>query len=321
MTKPINSLILNLGSFLFVFLFSANYVFPKQGTVTTSLKTNKESVSTLPQIPTEVHQWIDEHFAKGKIPPFSFEYGGKKSEKFIKNWKFKAEKVNSKEPNSEISIFTYTEPSGGLSVKCTLTSFTDFQAIEWVLNFSNNSGKNSAIIEKANAIDYSFASQDTGKFILHHSKGSNAERSDFLPIDETLRTNKDIYMTPIGGRSSDNTAFPFFNIEIPNKQGIVVAIGWSGKWYANVVQKDQQSVSLKSGMETLKTYLLPNEEIRTPKICLLFWKGNDRMVGHNQFRRFILAHNSRKINGKFAEYPLSGSFNYSPPLHAVNTNV
>jgi alpha-galactosidase len=311
MTKQTRILCLNTALFVLFFLFSVNYTFSSQ---TKNCQQKNTSLAILtPQSASEIQNWINQNFAEGKTPPFSFVYGGKSSDKFIKNWKFKAEKVNSKEPNSEISIFTYTEPSGGLSVKCTLTSFTDFQAIEWVLNFNNNSGKNSAIIEKANAIDYSFASQDTGKFILHHSKGSNAERSDFLPIDETLGTNKDIYMTPIGGRSSDNTAFPFFNIEMPNKQGIVVAVGWTGKWFANVVQKDPQSVSLKSGMETLKTFLLPNEEIRTPKICLLFWKGNDRMVGHNQFRQFILSHHSRKINGRFAEYPLSGSFDYGDP--------
>ena len=63
----------------------------------------------------------------------------------------------------------------------------------------------------------------------------------------------------------------------------------------------------------MKLVLYPNEEIRTPKICLLFWEGEDRMIGHNQFRQFILAHHSRKINGTFAEYPLSGSFDYGDP--------
>ena len=37
------------------------------------------------------------------------------------------------------------------------------------------------------------------------------------------------------------------------------------------------------------------------------------MAGHNKFRRFVLAHKSRKINGKFAEYPLSSGFNYRDP--------
>jgi len=198
-------------------------------------------------------------------------------------------------------------------VKCTVTSFTDFPPVEWVLNFTNTSGKNSPVIEKAAAINYDFNATAGGIFILHHAKGSNAERSDFQPYDDRMQVGKNIYMTPSGGRSSDNTAFPFFNIEMPGKQGVMVAVGWTGKWYADVLQTNEKSVSLKSGMERMQLYLVPKEEIRTPKICLLFWKGEDRMVGHNQFRRFILAHHSRKVNGHFAEYPLSGSFDYGDP--------
>jgi alpha-galactosidase len=191
--------------------------------------------------------------------------------------------------------------------------FNDFQAVEWVLKFSNTSKSNTPKIEKVAAVDKSFNAGVKGSFVLHHAKGSDAARVDFQPIDETLVTGKNIYVTPAGGRSSDKTAFPFFNIEMPGGQGIMVAIGWTGKWYADVVKKSDETVVLKSGMEKMNLKLLPGEEIRTPKISLLFWKGDDRMVGHNQFRQFILAHHSRKINGKYAEYPLSGSFDYGDP--------
>jgi len=264
-----------------------------------------QQASSLPQASGEVHQWVNEHFAKGKNPPFSFKLGGKSSDHFIKNWKFKAEKGNATDSNSEVSVFTYTDPSETLTVKCTLTYFTDFPAVEWVLNFANTSRKNSPVIEKAAVIDQSFTSNENGDFILHHSKGSNAERSDFLPVDDRMQPGKSIYMTPVGGRSSDNTAFPFFNIETPGHQGIMVAVGWSGKWYADISQVDGKTVSLKSGMEKMRLVLYPKEEIRTPKICLLFWKGEDRMVGHNQFRQFVLAHHTRKINGTHVELPFS----------------
>jgi len=269
--------------------------------------------STTPESQSEVKSWINHHFASGKIPPFSFVYGGKNSDSFIKNWRFTAEKLQTTETNAEVSVYTYSDKQSGLVVKCTVTSFTDFPAVEWVLNFTNTSGKNSPVIEKAAAINYDFNATAGGIFILHHAKGSNAERSDFQPYDDRMQVGKNIYMTPSGGRSSDNTAFPFFNIEMPGKQGVMVAVGWTGKWYADVLQTNEKSVSLKSGMERMQLYLVPKEEIRTPKICLLFWKGEDRMVGHNQFRRFILAHHSRKVNGHFAEYPLSGSFDYGDP--------
>ena len=41
----------------------------------------------------DMGQWVEQRFAKGKIPPFSFVYGGKKSDKFIQSWQYKAEKV------------------------------------------------------------------------------------------------------------------------------------------------------------------------------------------------------------------------------------
>jgi alpha-galactosidase len=271
-------------------------------------RTNSNELKNTQESTFDVHHWVELHFAQGKIPPFSFVYGGKSSDSFIKNWKFSIEKLNPTEPNSEVTVFSYSDKQSGFVVRCTVTSFTDFPAVEWVLNFSNKSVKNSSIIEKACAIDYSFASQDTGKFILHHSKGSNAAVNDFQPFDEQMQVGKNIYITPSGGRSSDNTALPFFNIEMPGQQGIVVAVGWTGKWFADVVQKDEKSVSLKSGMENMHLSLHLKEEIRTPKICLLFWKGEDRMIGHNQFRRFILAHHTRKINGRNPELPLSVAF-------------
>ncbi len=272
-----------------------------------------QSSQSIPANNVEIRQWIEQQFNKGKIPPFSFVYGGKESHSFIKSWQFKSEKIKVTEPDSEAFVYSYSDKQSGLVVTCNVNVFSDFPAVEWVLKFSNTSGKNTPLIEKVAVIDYSFVTENKGTLILHHTKGSNAERSDFQPIDEKLQVGKPVYMTPSGGRSSDNTAFPFFNIETPDKQGIIAAIGWTGKWYANVLQTNENTVSLKSGMEKMRMNLYANEEIRTPKICLLFWKGAERMVGHNQFRQFILAHHSRKIKGRFAEYPLSGSFDYGDP--------
>ena len=35
-----------------------------------------------------VHQWVEQHFAKGKIPPFSFVLDGQKSDDFILSWQY-----------------------------------------------------------------------------------------------------------------------------------------------------------------------------------------------------------------------------------------
>ncbi len=260
-----------------------------------------------------IQQWVKENFASRKVPPFSFKYGGAESKTFITGWKYSAEKLISDDPSMSKTVFTYEDMKTGLVVKCLVTSYSDFPALEWVIRFVNTSGSNSPVIEMAEAIDYRFKFRDKGKFILHHSLGSDAKRSDFQPVDEVMQIGKKIMMMPSGGRSSDNAALPFFNIEAPGNNGVIAAVGWTGRWHADVEQADEKTISLTSGMAAMKLILFPGEEIRTPSIALLFWRGDDRMTGHNSFRQFILAHHFRKIDGKFAEYPLSGSFDYGDP--------
>jgi alpha-galactosidase len=254
----------------------------------------------------DVFRWVKEHFVKAKIPPFSFIYDGKDSRTFITSWKYNAEKQLSSDPDLEKFLYTYSDIQSGLEVKCFVTVYKDFPAVEWVLKFLNTSAHNSLLLEKTDVINHLFTCHNKGKFILHHLNGAGIEKSDFMPLDDTLETGKNIYMTPFGGRSSSKTAFPFFNIESPDKSGIMGAIGWSGNWFADIQQTGGKTVSLRSGMKEMKLRLYAGEEIRTPSVCLLFWKGENRMVGHNWFRQFVLAHHTRKIKGRpFAEAPLS----------------
>ncbi|MFA5816116.1 MAG: alpha-galactosidase [Bacteroidales bacterium] len=256
---------------------------------------------------TSSRDWILKNFSKNQIPPFSFTYGGKDSRTFIKSWEYRMEPIKSSDPAIGKFLFSWRDPKTGLLVKCTVTGYSDFPAVEWTIEFRNTSKRNTPLIENARAIDHSFRYEKGGPVTLHHSRGSSGERSDFEGYADVLSTGKNIYMTPVGGRSSDNTAFPFFNVEMPGNQGVLTAIGWTGKWYADVKQSDLKSWSLNAGMERMKLVLYPEEEIRTPEICLLFWKGADRMIGHNLFRQFILKHHSRQINGQLAELPLAGT--------------
>jgi alpha-galactosidase len=74
-------------------------------------------------------QWVKEHFARGKVPPFSFVYGGKSSESFIKSWTYSVQKKKTTDPSIEESVFTYSEKQSGLVVKCFVTCFNDFHAV------------------------------------------------------------------------------------------------------------------------------------------------------------------------------------------------
>lgn len=222
------------------------------------------------------------------------------------------QKEQSDDPQVVKYRISYLDPATGLRADCHATGFREFNTVEWVMNFTNTSSENSDTLELVRVADYTMETADEGDFKLLYAEGSYGSRADFRPILTELGAGDSIRMAPENGRSSDRTAFPFFNLESPDKKGVVVGIGWTGGWYATL-SRSGKAATLNSGMEKMKLYLRPGESIRTPRICMLFWQGNDPMDGNNRFRRFMLAHHTRKIDGKFAEYPLSAGFDWGDP--------
>lgn len=271
-----------------------------------------QSISKQSKKEVNVVEWVDSHFNKGKLPPFSFIYGDKHSKYFIKSWKFSVQKKGEIEKDVVNNVYTWTDLKSGMQVVCDLKAYPEFKAVEWVLRFANTSNANSATLQQVKAIDIDMQYPDAGDMTLHYSDGSNASRADFHPRKKILTAGESFEISPVSGRSSDH-AFPFFNIESSSHQGVIFAVGWTGTWFSKFDKSDNNGVSIASGMKELETFLYPNEVIRTPSVCLLFWKGKDRMAGHNAFRRFVIEHQTRKINGKPAIYPVSTGFNFGDP--------
>jgi alpha-galactosidase len=260
----------------------------------------------------DVERWITSQFAKGKTPPFSFRYGGRPSAEFLRTWKHSISRLPSEE-NQVRYLVTYADGKTGLRVECEVSGWQDFGAVEWVLRFENLSQNTTPLISQAQTADATFFSPKNNRpATLYYSEGSNASRSDFAPHQKLLQPKDSLVMTPNGGRSSDG-AFPFFNIQTSDGEGIVVAIGWTGTWSSCVAAIDNRSVHLTAGLKHLEAGLLPGEKIRLASVCLLFWQGDNRMAGHNLFRRFMLAHHSRKVDGKPVYYPMFCGFNWGDP--------
>ena len=106
-----------------------------------------------------------------------------------------------------------------------------------------------------------------------------------------------------GGRSCDYD-LPFMNLQ-QGSGGVAMAIGWTGQWQARF-QRDQKSkLQAKVGLECLQAHLLPGESIRTPRVLLVFWDGEDMLRGHNLFRQALLAHYSPRIKGELVRPPIA----------------
>jgi len=260
--------------------------------------------------------WLQAYFAEGVLPPFSFVYKGNPSSQFLKDWRFRREKIG--ETFSEIDWrFTYTDPETGLQVDCEAIAFKDFPAIEWVLKFKNQGTKDTPIIENIQALD--FLLEERGEIILHYAKGSDAQRDDFAPLEERLQPAAPLKIAPLGGRSSSATALPFFNLQITSKGGVIIGIGWSGQWAISLERKED-GISAQAGMELTHLSLHPGEEIRTPRIMLLFWQGDDFVQSQNLLRKFLIAHHIPKIAGKPITLPFSCSSS-GPPDEANKASL
>ncbi len=279
-------------------------VFPVVVIGQTTVKMDKRAV--------DVDKFIKSQFTKGHVPPFSFRYGDKSSETFITKWSYSFVQQPSAQQGQKQYLVTYKDPATGLAVECTINGYSDYGAVDWVLRFRNTGGANTSQITDVNTGNIAFAYPQSGPFQLHYSSGSSASRTDFAPHVLKMTSGYIHHMRPHGGRSSSR-AFPFFNIESPAKAGVLAAIGWTGTWQSDVRCVSDNTVSLQAGIEHFNAYLKPNETVRFPSLCLLFWQGADRMVGHNTFRRFMLAHHSRHIDGKPIFYPISGGFNWGDP--------
>ncbi|MEM4740185.1 MAG: alpha-galactosidase [Zestosphaera sp.] len=265
--------------------------------------------------PADVEVWVMKNFAQGVVPPFSFTYDGKHSSQLLPKWKF-AHEQKRLDNVSTVHIFTWSDPETKLEVRCECTLFSDFPAVEWVLKFKfpEGAGEKSPLLEDVKALDLKFVGKTGASFVLHRSLGSNAQRNDFAPVHEELNPKSEIKLAPVGGRSSNTTSLPFFNIEAFREGGIIVAIGWSGQWAASFAHEGD-GIKICAGMELVRLRLYGGEQIRTPRILLLFWRGDDFLVGQNLFRKFILAHRSPKRNGQPVTLPLSCS-SCGPPDEA-----
>ncbi|MGV8136959.1 MAG: glycoside hydrolase family 36 protein [Mangrovibacterium sp.] len=264
------------------------------------------------QKPVDIVRWIESSFRKGKTPPFSFVYGDRHSEDLLLKWDFSCQKAKNTEKGTEAYSFAWTDQETGLKVACEVKGYPGYNAVEWVLRFTNTSDEDSPELEDVKVVDLDFQYPSAGAVTLHYADGTHVSKADFHPRKKILVPGQAMSFSPQSGRSSD-TAFPFFNLESSSSEGAMVAVGWSGTWFADFQRTGNNSVSLTSGMKWLDTYLHGKEAIRTPGICLLFWNGEDRMIGHNKFRRFVLEYQTRKINGVPAKYPVSTSFNYGDP--------
>ena len=295
-------------------------IFAAVAALTISLGLNAQGVISRSGIENP-DKWINSVFAKDKLPPFSFAYEEISSGKFISEWQFSKKKLQSSQKGVVEYLVTWTDPSNTVRVSCNVKGFTGYNAVEWTVRFKNISRHNSSKIAVIRAADYKVNEPAANGFTARLCNGFNGTREDFQTEEFDLRAGVIRNYTPEDGLSSKGQSLPFYNIIARGADaGAVMAIGWTGRWNAELRGTTSLEYKLHAGLEKANFYLRPGEEVRTPLVATVFWKGSEVSSGENAFRRFVLAHHSPKVGGR-PWAPLAGGFDFGNPEHAAGNSL
>ncbi|MGM9624708.1 MAG: alpha-galactosidase, partial [Eubacteriales bacterium] len=229
----------------------------------------------------------------------SFLYNGEPFEKAILSER------KTEENAVQTTVYTLTD---GLVVTVTLRNIPGFDAVEIVNSFENTGSQQTGILselwdcsvrlpmeheEPYHWSAYIPDAENATKVIA--PKGSNWVFDEFSCNPDVYRDNRcqnHIYQGESkhfanhGGRSSDGQA-PFFNIH-KNGTGYIYAVGWTGQWNFEV-QREADSVCLRSKIEDTHFRLYPGERFRTSSAVIMYYNG-DCIDAQNQWRRLVKEH-------------------------------
>ena len=232
--------------------------------------------------------------------PVDFRYGGKPAANLLGAWE---KRVETREAGDGVTVCEtrWRDPETGLECVLEMKHFADFAAAEWVWRFRNGGGKDTPILEDIRGLDVTWPMGAAPT--VRYSQGSLCRIDDFILNEETIETGKAREFVTGGGRSSQ-AVLPFFNL-MGKDEGLIVGVGWTGQW-ASRFSFDGCLVRVEAGMERTHLTLHPGEEIRTPRMLILYWQG-ESMRGHNELRQFILKYHTYRPDGRTIPAPITTS--------------
>jgi alpha-galactosidase len=256
-------------------------------------------------------KWVARHFdGKAAAVPFSFTYDARPSGELLPAWKMERAKAR---PGETARTLTWDDTVTGLRVRAEVKTFADLPAVEWVLRFENRGEQDTPILERVLPLDVAVEAPAQERVVIHHSLGEKNTAQSFAPVEDVLAPGsaQPLVFAPTGGRSSDGY-MPFFNVALPGA-GMALAIGWSGQWEARFERPARGEVKAAAGQQLVHCKLHAGEAIRTPRILLVFWKGDEPLRGNNLLRQVLMSHYMPRRNGELVLSPICASVNWAAP--------
>lgn len=227
--------------------------------------------------------------------PFSFLYDGQPVHDLLKSWKCETQ-ADTSDPSRQQSTTIWTDSQTSLRVTFALTRFQDFPAAEWLLWFENVGQSDTKIIADVNAGDFTLRSprRSSEPYLLHRTHGGTYDPLQLAASTDTIDQKQPQELTAGGGRSS-TVDLPFFKIDT-QRGSVIVAVGWSGCWKAQLTTADNRNLHVTAGLEQTHFLLRPGEKVRSPRMLAFFQEG-DSWEANARFRELIYHHYAARRSG------------------------
>jgi alpha-galactosidase len=261
-------------------------------------------------------QWVQDRIISSNslLVPFSFDYDGSPGAPLLGKWP-RNSNIRQLDATRKEYTLTWLDEQTKLEVRYVAVEYLDFPVVEWTVYFKNKGLTDTPLLANIQALDVTFQHPASNGFTLHYIDGDGI-RSAYAVRQNSLGPGADLHFLPGGGRPTSGS-FPYYNLEWLG-QGEIVALGWSGQWASSFVADQAGDLQVRAGQELTHLKLHPGEEIRTPMIVQLFWKGEDWIAAQNLWRRWMRAHNSPKPEGKDVKPMLAaGTAGFGGPNYSI----
>lgn len=168
-----------------------------------------------------------------------------------------------------------------IEIRVEHVEYRDYPGTELLAFFTNRGNTDSARLSDVKIFDgilpYKRAS-------LIHGNGDTLDDTGYEWFTDSL--DRPVTLAPEGGLSCEG-AFPYMRLQSENF-GINLAIGWPAMWQADF-EPGEEGVRVRIGQKRCSMVLHPGETMRTPRVNLLGYMG-DETRGTNMWRRWYMAH-------------------------------
>ncbi|MBE6936942.1 MAG: hypothetical protein E7460_00135 [Ruminococcaceae bacterium] len=177
----------------------------------------------------------------------------------------------------------YTATLGDVEIKADCVAYSDFDASEWTVYFTNRGTSPSPVLRDVYAIYNVFPGENNK---IYTCNGDYCSADGYSTAETHLSCGGELVQTPRGGRSCDG-AFPYQRL-LFDGHGHNFAIGWPGQWQSGF-KATADGVLFWARQEKFASVILPGETLRTPLIVAVSFEGGLEK-GINVWRRWYLAH-------------------------------